>query len=102
LLLSPITPHISHSLWIELGHTDAVIDVAWPVVNEAALVRDSIDLVVQVNGKLRAKIAVSANASREDIEALALADENVMRFTEDKQVCKVIVVPGKLVNIVVA
>jgi leucyl-tRNA synthetase len=70
-------------------------------VNEAALVRDSIELVVQVNGKLRAKIAVAADASRDTIEATALADENVQRFTEDKQVRKVIVVPGKLVNIVV-
>jgi leucyl-tRNA synthetase len=101
LLLGPITPHISHSLWLELGHQKALIDVDWPVVNEAALVRDSIELVVQVNGKLRAKISVAADASRDAIELIALADENVQRFTEDKQIRKVIVVPGKLVNIVV-
>ena len=101
LVLSPITPHISHQLWLELGHNEAVIDVQWPAVNEAALVRDSIELVVQVNGKLRGKIAMPADASREAIEAAALNDENVQRFTEGLTVRKVIVVPGKLVNIVV-
>lgn len=101
LVLSPITPHISHQLWLELGHSEAVIDVQWPAVNEAALVRDSIELVVQVNGKLRGKIAMPADASREAIEAAALGDENVQRFTEGLTVRKVIVVPGKLVNIVV-
>jgi leucyl-tRNA synthetase len=101
LLLSPITPHISHQLWLALGHSDAVINVDWPTVNEAALVRDNIELVVQVNGKLRAKISVAASASRDEVERIALADENVQRFTEDKAVRKVIVVPGKLVNIVV-
>ncbi|HSG60948.1 MAG TPA: leucine--tRNA ligase [Pseudomonadales bacterium] len=101
LLLSPITPHISHHLWLALGHQGAVIDVDWPVVNEQALVRESIELVVQVNGKLRAKIQVAASASRDEVERIALADDNVQRFTEDKTVRKVIVVPGKLVNIVV-
>jgi len=101
LLLSPITPHISHVLWHELGHSDAVIDVTWPQVNEAALVRDSIEMVVQVNGKLRAKIQVAADASKDAIETTALNDENVQRFTEGNTVRKVIVIPGKLVNIVV-
>ncbi len=101
LLLSPITPHISHVLWHELGHSNAVIDVSWPTVNDAALVRDTLELVVQVNGKLRAKIQVSADANREQIEQVALHDENVQRFTENVTVKKIIVVPGKLVNIVV-
>jgi leucyl-tRNA synthetase len=101
LLLSPIVPHITHRLWHELGHSEAVIDVSWPKADESALVKDSIELVIQVNGKLRGKIAVPAEASKADIEAQAQADENVQRFTEGKQIRKIIVVPGRLVNIVV-
>ncbi|MGE8296267.1 MAG: leucine--tRNA ligase [Pseudomonas sp.] len=100
LLLAPITPHISHELWQRLGHTDAVIDAQWPQVDESALVQDSLTLVVQVNGKLRGQIEVPASASREDVEAAARANENVLRFTEGLSIRKVIVVPGKLVNIV--
>ncbi|MGF0335749.1 leucine--tRNA ligase [Ectopseudomonas toyotomiensis] len=100
LLLAPITPHISHELWLCLGHADAVIDAQWPQVDESALVQDSLTLVVQVNGKLRGEIIVAASASREDVEAAARANENVLRFTEGLSIRKVIVVPGKLVNIV--
>ncbi|MCO7227386.1 leucine--tRNA ligase [Pleionea sp. CnH1-48] len=101
LLLSPITPHICHDLWKQLGHDEAVIDAQWPTYDESALELDEIALVVQVNGKLRARIQVPASMSKDDIEAQALQDENVTRFTEGKTVRKVIVVPGKLVNIVV-
>jgi leucyl-tRNA synthetase len=100
LLLAPITPHISHELWQRLGHADAVIDAQWPRVDESALVQDSLTLVVQVNGKLRGQIEVPASASREEVEAAARANENVLRFTEGLSIRKVIVVPGKLVNIV--
>ena len=100
LLLAPITPHICHSLWQALGHSDAVIDAPWPVVDDSALVQDSLQLVIQVNGKLRGQIEVAADASRETIEAEARANENVLRFTEGLTIRKVIVVPGKLVNIV--
>ncbi|MNN28914.1 Leucine--tRNA ligase [compost metagenome] len=100
LLLAPITPHISHALWQQLGHAEAIIDATWPQVDEAALVQDSLTLVVQVNGKLRGEIQVAASASREDVEAAARANENVLRFTEGTTIRKVIVVPGKLVNIV--
>ncbi|WP_165672994.1 leucine--tRNA ligase [Metapseudomonas otitidis] len=100
LLLAPITPHICHEIWRELGHTDAVIDAAWPKVDESALVQDTLQLVVQVNGKLRGQIEVAADASREAVEATARANENVLRFTEGLTIRKVIVVPGKLVNIV--
>ena len=100
LLLAPITPHISHELWQRLGHADAVIDAQWPQVDESALVQDSLTLVVQVNGKLRGQIEVPASASREEVEAAARANENVLRFTEGLSIRKVIVVPGKLVNIV--
>ena len=100
LLLAPITPHISHELWQRLGHADAVIDAQWPQVDESALVQDSLTLVVQVNGKLRGQIEVPASASREEVEAAARGNENVLRFTEGLSIRKIIVVPGKLVNIV--
>ncbi|ROL80546.1 leucine--tRNA ligase [Pseudomonas protegens] len=100
LLLAPITPHISHELWNRLGHADPVIDAGWPVLDESALVQDSLQLVIQVNGKLRGQIEMPASASREEVEAAARNNENVLRFTEGLTIRKVIVVPGKLVNIV--
>jgi len=100
LLLAPITPHISHALWQQLGHAEPIIDATWPQVDQAALVQDSLTLVVQVNGKLRGEIQVAASASREEVEAAARANENVLRFTAGTTIRKVIVVPGKLVNIV--
>ncbi|WP_314018047.1 leucine--tRNA ligase [Stutzerimonas degradans] len=100
LLLAPITPHICHELWQQLGKSGAIIDAQWPKVDEAALVQDSLTLVVQVNGKLRGQIEVPASASREEVEAAARDNENVLRFTEGLTIRKVIVVPGKLVNIV--
>ncbi len=100
LLLSPIVPHVAHTLWKALGHDTPVIDAPWPKADESAMVRDQIELVVQVNGKVRARLQVATNASQADIEALALADDNVRRFTDGQTVRKVIVVPGKLVNIV--
>ncbi|WP_010629042.1 leucine--tRNA ligase [Halomonas sp. KM-1] len=102
LLLAPITPHACHALWRELGHAEPAIDAAWPQLDESALERDTIELVVQVNGKLRARIEVAADAPKDAIETEAFAAENVQRHTEGKTVRKVIVVPGKLVNIVVS
>lgn len=101
-MLAPIIPHASQEMWEGLGHADQVMDVIWPTVDESALTQDKLQMVVQVNGKLRAKIEVDAGASKEEIEGLALADENTLRFTENMTVRKVIVVPGKLVNIVVS
>ena len=100
LLLSPIVPHAAHALWHALGHDEAVIDAAWPAVDESALVKDTLEMVVQVNGKVRAKLTVPASADKESVEALAREEANVVRFTEGKTIRKVIVVPGKLVNIV--
>ncbi|CAH0646947.1 leucine--tRNA ligase [Pseudomonas juntendi] len=100
LLLAPITPHISHELWKQLGHDQAVIDAGWPAVDEAALVQDTVTLVVQVNGKLRGQVEMPAASSREEIEAAARSNENVLRFIDGLAIRKVIVVPGKLVNIV--
>jgi len=100
LMMSPIVPHFSHSMWKELGHKTAVIDEAWPVADKTAMVQDSIELMVQVNGKLRSKIKVAADAEKKSIEAIAQADENVKTHTDGKTVRKIIVVPGRLVNIV--
>ncbi|CAK0739820.1 leucine--tRNA ligase [Gammaproteobacteria bacterium] len=100
-LLAPIVPHVTHTLWQALGHADPVIDAPWPEADPAALVRAQVDLVVQVNGKVRAHIAVAVDAGHADIEAAAKADPNVARYLEGKPVRKVIVVPGRLVNIVV-
>jgi leucyl-tRNA synthetase len=100
LLLAPITPHISHELWETLGHNDAVISANWPSVDKSALVKASQTIVVQVNGKVRAKIDVAADISKDEMEQTALDDENVKKFTDGNTIRKVIVVPGKLVNIV--
>jgi leucyl-tRNA synthetase len=100
LLLAPITPHISHELWQRLGQNDLIIDAHWPQVDESALVQDSLILVIQVNGKLRGQIEMPASASRDEIEAAARSNDSVLRFTEGLSIRKVIVVPGKLVNIV--
>jgi leucyl-tRNA synthetase len=99
-LLAPVVPHFSHVLWHHLGHDGAVINAQWPQVDRDALQTDSIQIVVQVNGKLRARIDVSTDADRETVEKSALAHEHVTRFTQGLTVRKVIVVPGKLVNIV--
>jgi leucyl-tRNA synthetase len=101
LVLSPIVPHICHELWQVLGHATAPVDERWPTVDESALTQDMINIVVQVNGKLRGNVTVAADADKESVIALALNDENVQRFVADKSVRKTIVVPGRLVNIVV-
>ena len=102
LLLSPIVPHITEVLWREFGHAKPIIDAAWPEVDESALVQKELQLVVQVNGKLRAKIMVPSDADQKQIEESAISDENVQKFIAEKQIRKVIVVPGRLVNIVVS
>jgi leucyl-tRNA synthetase len=101
LLLNPVTPHASHALWQVLGNAETLLeDQPWPEVDQTALVRDTVTLAVQVNGKLRATIEVAANAAREDVEAMARADAGVQRAIGGFTVRKVIVVPGKIVNIV--
>ena len=99
LLLNPIVPHISEALYEQLTG-NSILSATWPELDEAALTRDEIEIVVQVNGKVRAKLSVAADASKESIEQAALANDNVQRFTDGVTVRKVIVVPGKLVNVV--
>jgi leucyl-tRNA synthetase len=100
-LLSPIAPHISHRLWTELGFGEDVMRAPWPEPDAAALEQDEIELVVQVNGKLRGSIRVPKAADRAAIEGLALANANVQKFVAGQSVKKVVVVPGRLVNLVV-
>ena len=102
LLLAPVVPHIAETLWRGLGHHQSVMKSRWPAADAAALKRDVLELVVQVNGKLRGRIQVAVDAARESIEQAALADADVRKFTDGKEVRKVILVPGKLVNVVVA
>ncbi|MDH3449995.1 MAG: class I tRNA ligase family protein, partial [Gammaproteobacteria bacterium] len=101
LMLAPIIPHICHRLWRDLGHDSVIIDHPWPEVDAAALVQETIEMVIQVNGKLRGKMQLGADADRASCEAAALANEQVRRFVGDSAIRKVIVVPGKLVNIVI-
>jgi len=100
LMLSPIVPHIAQELWQALGHADSVVDRPWPQADRAALVRDSIEMVVQVNGKMRGRISVAADAHDDRIREAAVSEPNVQRFIEGKSVRKVIIVPGRLVNLV--
>ncbi len=100
LVLAPITPHVTQVLWNALGHEGLMLDVAWPQADESALVKDTLEYVVQVNGKVRGRVQVSADADKASVEAAARADENVQRFIGEATVRKVIVVPNKLVNIV--
>ena len=100
-LLNPYVPHITEELWRELGHSGHLCDQAWPTADPAALVREEITLVVQVNGKLRSRLTVPADAGTAQLEAAALADPKVQGFLEGRSVVRVIVVPGRLVNIVV-
>jgi leucyl-tRNA synthetase len=100
-VLSPITPHICHGLWRELGYAGDILDAGWPQVDETALVQDEIDLVLQVNGKLRGNIRVAKDADRAVIERTALDDPGAQRFIAGQPVKKVVIVPGRLVNVVV-
>jgi leucyl-tRNA synthetase len=102
--LYPAAPHIAHALWLQLGYVAAHGDITrapWPQVDEAALLQDHVELVLQISGKLRGAVRVSASASRDEIEAAALASPEFARFSEGKAAKKVVVVPGRLVNVVV-
>ncbi|MFO7762124.1 MAG: leucine--tRNA ligase [Wenzhouxiangellaceae bacterium] len=101
-LIAPVTPHIAQALWQALGHEDDILAAGWPEADEAALVQHKVTVVVQVNGKVRGRIEAAPGAPRDALQEQALADENVVRFVADREIRKVIVVPDKLVNIVVA
>ena len=99
-LLAPITPHVCEELWEDLGHARSIDQEPWPVWKEDALQRDVLTVVIQINGKLRGKIEVPASASKEEVEQLALTEQNIVRHLEGLTVRKVVVIPGKLVNVV--
>jgi leucyl-tRNA synthetase len=101
LMLSPIVPHICHRLWQDLGKATAVVDESWPVVDQAALAADTMQIVVQVNGRLRARLEVATGLDEAAIRQAALEEDNVQRFVGKQSIRKVVYVPGKLVNIVV-
>jgi leucyl-tRNA synthetase len=101
-LLSPIVPHVTHALWSELAFGGDILDAAWPMVDISALAQSNIEIGVQVNGKLRGRVLVPVQAAEQQLRELALADEGVQKHVAGKSVKKVIVVPGKLINIVVA
>jgi len=101
LMLAPIIPHLCHQLWQDLGKGSVIIDHPWPQVDEAALVRESIEMVIQVNGKLRGKMQVSVGTDKDGCETMAMNNEKVQHFIGDQPVKKIIVVPDKLVNIVI-
>jgi leucyl-tRNA synthetase len=103
-VLYPATPHIAHQLWQDLGFAAELgdlLDAPWPTVDEAALVQDEIELMLQVNGKLRGSVTVPAGADKAAIEAAALANPEFAKFSEGKPPKKVVIVPGRLVNVVV-
>jgi leucyl-tRNA synthetase len=99
-MLAPIVPHMTHALWIALGQTGSLMDAPWPLLDTSALVKDSLELVIQVNGKVRGKIEVSVSADKKTIEEAVVQNENVQRYLEGKSITKIIVVPNKLVNVV--
>jgi leucyl-tRNA synthetase len=99
-LLAPIAPHLAEELWERLGEKESISYVAWPTYDETALVENEIEVVFQINGKVRSKLIVPADLSREELEKTALENKDVQRHLDGKQVRKVIAVPNKLVNIV--
>ena len=99
--LSPVMPHVCHHLWFLLGGKNAVVDSEWPEVDESALIQERVQIIAQVNGKLRAKIMAPLDSDNQAVQEIALSDEKIVKFTMDKQIIKVIVVPNKLINIVI-
>jgi leucyl-tRNA synthetase len=99
--LSPVMPHVCHHLWFLLGGSDAVVESSWPKVDQSALVQENVKIIAQVNGKLRAKIIAPLDSNNQAVQETAMSDEKIKRFTENKEIIKVVVVPNKLINIVV-
>ena len=99
--LNPVIPHLCHHLWLLLGKKEAIVDVLWPSVDESALIQDEVQIIVQVNGKLRAKLMAPVDSENQTIQELVFADERVAKFTDGKTILKVVVVPNKLINVVI-
>ena len=101
LLLSPFTPHICEELWREMGNSESLLKAQWPEADQAAMKRDEIEIVLQVNGKLRGRIMVPAGLDPRQVEQAAMEDANVQKWVARDKIVKIIAVPGKLINIVV-
>ncbi|HAC92566.1 MAG TPA: leucine--tRNA ligase, partial [Planctomycetaceae bacterium] len=100
-LLSPLAPHLAEELWQHLGHSQSLAYEAWPVFDPALTRAAQVEVPLQINGKVRAKISVPAECSQEELQSLALADSRIAELTSGKQIVKIIVVPGRLVNLVI-
>lgn len=100
-ILSPFAPHIGEELWQIIGKEGSIFDISWPKYDETALVKDEIEVVVQINGKVRGKLSISSNVSKEEMEKIATEDEKIKSLIEGKEIVKIVAVPKKLVNIVV-
>ncbi len=100
-IIAPFTPHVGEELWQMIGKEGSIFDISWPKFDETALVKEEVEVVVQVNGKVRAKLSLDANTSKEDMEKIALENEKVKALVEGKTIVKVVCIPKKLVNIVV-
>ncbi|HHQ49341.1 MAG TPA: leucine--tRNA ligase, partial [Acidobacteria bacterium] len=100
-VLSPIVPHMAEELWERLGHGESIFTAGWPEADPEAAREELVEIAVQVNGKLRSRLHVAPDVSKEELERLALADERVQKFIAGKQIARVIVVPGRLVNVAV-
>jgi leucyl-tRNA synthetase len=102
LLLSPFAPHLAEELWEKLGHTTSLAYESWPVYDESKCAESTVEVILQINGKIRSKISVALNTPEAELEKRALGDSNIQRYTDGKRIVKKIIVPNKLVNIVVA
>ena len=100
-MVSPLAPHIAEELWARLGHSGTITFESFPTFDESLLTDDTVEIPVQINGKVRARVDVPTDASKDDIEAIAVADERVASLIDGKNVVKTIVVPGRMVNLVV-
>jgi len=101
ILISPIVPHLAEELWSILGHEESISYVAWPTYDESKLVDNEVEIPVQIKGKVRAKLVVAKDASKEELEKMALESEQVQQWIDGQEVKKIIAIPGKLVNIVI-
>ena len=101
IMLAPITPHLSQHLWWELGKDTPIIDHIWPEADPELLMEETVEIAIQINGKLRATVNLDPNADQKTFENKALADINVQKYLEDKKIKKIIFVPGRLINIVI-
>ena len=101
LILSPFTPHICEEMWHHIGQTESVTEMSWPEFDPSALIKDEVEIVVQINGKLKDKLSVPNNMDKAELEKVAMDSDKVQALLEGKTVVKVVVVPNKLLNIVV-